>query len=200
VRVANRVLKLERTVSVSGLPVIQRLQRALDQAAFRISGTALVAASLDDPALDRILDDVQHSFIRQAVSLTGTMTFDGSGNYSFTGQLMKLMDSQSDPIITNAPNAKWARRGWQFWQCIPGLCALREDSSSSFLPKPGTSSALNEVPPYVGGGELNAAVPTARHSRTRRSPAQIELWGPLPLRFADRWSQRFYRNLGRRRH
>ena len=64
-RVANRVLKLERTVSVSGLPVIQRLQRALDQAAFRISGTALVAVSLDDPALDRILDDVQHSFIRQ---------------------------------------------------------------------------------------------------------------------------------------
>jgi hypothetical protein len=45
--------------------VIHRLQRALDQAAFRIAGTTLAAVPIDAPALDRILDDVQLSFVRQ---------------------------------------------------------------------------------------------------------------------------------------
>ena len=64
-RVEHRVLKLERTQGLSGLSVIHRLQRALDQAAFRIAGTTLAAVPIDAPALDRILDDVQLSFVRQ---------------------------------------------------------------------------------------------------------------------------------------
>jgi hypothetical protein len=44
---------------------MDRLQRAMDQAAFRIAGTAFAAVSHDAPELDRILDDVQLSFVRQ---------------------------------------------------------------------------------------------------------------------------------------
>ena len=64
-RVEHRVLKLEQTLGLSGLSVIHRLQRALDQAAFRIAGTALAAVPHDAPELDRILDDVHISFTRQ---------------------------------------------------------------------------------------------------------------------------------------
>ena len=60
-RVANRLLKLERTV---GLPVLARLPQALEQAAFRIAGTTLAAVPIDAPALDRILDE----FIRRAIT------------------------------------------------------------------------------------------------------------------------------------
>jgi hypothetical protein len=59
------VLKLERTVGLSGLSVVDRLQRALEQAAFRIAGTTLAAVSHDAPELDRIVDDVHDSFTRQ---------------------------------------------------------------------------------------------------------------------------------------
>jgi hypothetical protein len=59
------VLKLERTLGLGSLSVIQRLQRAMDQAAFRIAGTTLAAVPIDAPELDRILDDVQLSFVRQ---------------------------------------------------------------------------------------------------------------------------------------
>jgi hypothetical protein len=52
-------------MGLRGLPVMDRLQRDLDQAAFRIAGTTLAAVPLDAPALDRILDDVQLSFVRQ---------------------------------------------------------------------------------------------------------------------------------------
>jgi hypothetical protein len=64
-RVANRVLKLERTLGQRGLTVMDRFQRALDQSAFRIAGTTMAAVARDAPEFDRILEDVNISFARQ---------------------------------------------------------------------------------------------------------------------------------------
>ena len=64
-RVANRVLKLERMVGLNGLSVLDRFERALDQAAFRIAGTAVAAVSKDAPELDQIISEVHYSFTRQ---------------------------------------------------------------------------------------------------------------------------------------
>jgi hypothetical protein len=64
VRVANRILKLERTVDVNGASVIYRFQRAVDQAAYR-AGTTLAAVSAEAAVLDRIVEDVHESFTRQ---------------------------------------------------------------------------------------------------------------------------------------
>jgi hypothetical protein len=59
----------------------------------------------------------------------------------------------------------------------PRRSTLHEHASRRSLR---TSRAVCEVPSHFGGGELNAAVPTAPHSRTRRPSA------PTSFETADR--------------
>jgi hypothetical protein len=66
VRLANRVQKLERTEVVKRhLLPLDQFQRALNDAAVRLTGRDLSFVLGDEPTLERVMDDLEYSLIRK---------------------------------------------------------------------------------------------------------------------------------------
>jgi hypothetical protein len=65
-KIAQRVKKLER-LEVLARPSssMDQLQRALNEAAVRLTGKAANQIAHDDPALDLVLNDLEESFVRK---------------------------------------------------------------------------------------------------------------------------------------
>jgi hypothetical protein len=65
VRLANRVQKLERTeVLKRHLLPLDQFQRALNDAAVRVTGKSLDSIQEDERAMERVMGDLQESFVR----------------------------------------------------------------------------------------------------------------------------------------
>ena len=65
-RLANRVQKLERTeVLKRHLSPLDQFQRALNDAAVRLTGRDLSFVLGDEPTLEQVMDDLQDSFFRK---------------------------------------------------------------------------------------------------------------------------------------
>jgi hypothetical protein len=66
VRLANRVQKLERTeVLKRHLLPLDQFQRALNDAAVRVTGKSLDSIQEDERAMERVMGDLQESFVRK---------------------------------------------------------------------------------------------------------------------------------------
>jgi hypothetical protein len=66
VRLANRVQKLERTeVLKRHLLPLDQFQRALNDAAVRVTGKSLESIQEDERAMERVMGDLQESFVRK---------------------------------------------------------------------------------------------------------------------------------------
>ena len=65
-RLANRVQKLERTeVLKRHLLPLDQFQRALNDAAVRVTGRSLDSIQEDERAMERVMGDLQESFVRK---------------------------------------------------------------------------------------------------------------------------------------
>ena len=65
-RLANRVQKLERTeVLKRHLLPLDQFQRALNDAAVRVTGKSLDSIQEDERAMERVMGDLQESFVRK---------------------------------------------------------------------------------------------------------------------------------------
>ena len=65
-RLANRVQKLERTeVLKRHLLPLDQFQRALNDAAVRVTGKSLESIQEDERAMERVMGDLQESFVRK---------------------------------------------------------------------------------------------------------------------------------------
>lgn len=65
-RLANRVQKLERTeVLKCHLLPLDQSQKALNDAAVRVTGRSLDSIQKDERAMERVMSDLQESFVRK---------------------------------------------------------------------------------------------------------------------------------------
>jgi len=93
-KTANRMSWMNRALAVVLLGVVTISGTAQDSSATgTVKGAYFVRQVLTLP-------DLNTSAITRALSLIGTMTFDGAGNYSFTGQLMDSLSGSAQAFST----------------------------------------------------------------------------------------------------
>ena len=166
-------MKLGLAIVLSGAVNISGTAQTFDSSATgTVKGAYFVRQVLTIP-------DANTSAILRAVSLIGTMTFDGAGNYSFTGQ---LMDSQSGNAQAFSTTGGYAVSANGFFQVANPIHNFLFPNSAGSDIEFGAVGALGPVAIVAsstensnGYNDVSSTARLALWGRWRSSPARRKL-------------------------